>query len=130
MFFSRYPSEQNYQVSFTTEENQVNRQFAVKAEQSYLTQIIELTPKTISELTNRILPLPNNWLRHYMRSKLIEHKINPTLVEAWMGHEPIGAEGFGRFSALAVADLKLVTAIIQTIFDQLCLTPLDVTGGT
>lgn len=127
LFFGRYANAQDYQTTYTTPQNSdLRRQFAIRPAHEYSTEIIELTPKYISEQTDRILPLPNNWNRHYMRNKLIEYGVQPTIVDAWMGHEPIGAEGFGRFSNLATADLKNVAITIAQIFTAMAISPITI----
>lgn len=128
LLFGRYSNDQDYQTTVDLCQNEIHKAFVVKQAQDYVTEVIEISPKYISEQTDRILPLPNNWNRHYMRNKLIEYGVSPPLVDAWMGHEPIGAEGFGRYSGFSVADLKAIATTIEAVFDRLEICAINVIG--
>jgi hypothetical protein len=129
LLFGRYSNDQDYQTTLDLSQNEIHKVFAVKQAQDYVTDMIEISPKYISEQTDRILPLPNNWNRHYMRNKLIEYGVKPALVDTWMGHEPIGAEGFGRYSGFSIADLKAIATTIETVFDRLEIYAINVVDG-
>ena len=81
--------------------------------------IVEVTPKSILPYMDKQFPIALNWHRHYMRSKLMYIKTDPTLIDAFMGHEEIGQEGLGRFSGLSYYDFKQLAYSVEKILQHL-----------
>lgn len=69
-------------------------------------QYVPVTPLTLSEQLNDILPLPLNWNRHFIRGYLSYHGLHTHLIDAFMGHSSNAGEPFAKYSALGTYDLK------------------------
>ncbi|WP_076543070.1 hypothetical protein [Shewanella sp. UCD-KL21] len=76
-------------------------------------KIEEVTPKTMTDHFDRVLPLPLNWHRHYIRSLLVREEINPELIAAWMGHSELNEPAFTRFCSYSINDLSIISDYIN-----------------
>ncbi|MDO6639731.1 hypothetical protein Q4557_07120 [Shewanella sp. 5_MG-2023] len=76
-------------------------------------EIEEVTPKTMTDHFDRVLPLPLNWHRHYIRSLLVREEINPELIAAWMGHAELNEPAFTRFCSYSINDLSIISDYIN-----------------
>jgi len=63
-----------------------------------------VSPKTIGKRLEKILPLPANSNRKYMRMELLERGCSPETVDVFMGHWYYGEEPFGQFSTFSFAE--------------------------
>ena len=82
-------------------------------------------PALLEKRLTSVLPLPLNWHRHFMRTKLRQLGFSGQQVDAWMGHAGFGGEAFSRYSGLAMRDLKDIAERIDTFLtDQLSIGPL------
>ena len=82
-------------------------------------------PALLEKRLTSVLPLPLNWHRHFMRTKLRQLGFSGQQVDAWMGHAGFGGEAFSRYSGLAMRDLKDIAERIDTFLtDQLSIDPL------
>jgi hypothetical protein len=82
-------------------------------------EIEEVSPKTIKPYMEEKLPVPLNWNRHYIRSKLMALNISPPVIYHFMGHDDIGSEGMGRYSGLSYYDFKALSVVINSILEGL-----------
>ena len=64
------------------------------------------------------MPYPMNWYRHHDRSYLMKARITPQLIDCWMGHEDLGAEGLGAFSGLSLKDYQHIATELENLFKQ------------
>ena len=65
-------------------------------------------PATLQPRLENVFPAPLNFGRHHIRTYLTRNGCCGEWIEAWMGHEPVGMEAFGPFSALSIADLRRI----------------------
>ncbi|MBL4910373.1 MAG: hypothetical protein JKX78_10240 [Alteromonadaceae bacterium] len=77
------------------------------------TKIGSVTPTNLAHKLKQIFPLPINWHRHYMRTKLRKLGVAGQLVDLWMGHLGIGSTNMSKFSYLSLHDLRQVANKIE-----------------
>ncbi|WP_232196988.1 site-specific integrase [Thioalkalivibrio sp. ALJ24] len=65
-------------------------------------------PGTLSTRLTELFPGPVNVGRHHIRTHLTEAGCPGELIDAILGHEPIGMEAYGPYSALSIHDLRRV----------------------
>ena len=65
-------------------------------------------PASLQPRLENVFPAPLNFGRHHIRTYLTRNGCSGEWIEAWMGHEAVGMEGFGPFSALSIADLRRI----------------------
>lgn len=83
-------------------------------------------PALLEKKLDQVLPLPFNWHRHFMRSKLRQLGVSGQGTDAWMGHAAFGGEAFARFSGIAMSDLNdIAERINEFLTIQLDIAPLD-----
>jgi hypothetical protein len=87
-------------------------------EQPYRHQPLEITPGRLQEQFGKSMPYPMNWYRHHDRSYLMKTRITPQLIDCWMGHEELGAEGLGAFSGLSLKDYQLIATELEQLLQQ------------
>ncbi|WP_019627831.1 site-specific integrase [Thioalkalivibrio sp. AKL10] len=63
-------------------------------------------PGTLSARLRNLLPAPGNIGRHHIRTHLTEMGCPGEWIDALLGHEPIGMEGYGPYSAMSINDLR------------------------
>lgn len=82
-------------------------------------QRLPVRPKTLSPRLENLFPAPVNIGRHHIRSHLTEAGCPGEWIDALLGHEPIGMEAYGPYSALSINDLRRMTAKwIEPILQQ------------
>jgi hypothetical protein len=69
---------------------------------------LSIGPAAIGDRLQDLFPVPANIGRHHMRSYLIERGCPGEWIDALLGHEAIGMEAYGPYSALSIADLQTV----------------------
>jgi hypothetical protein len=134
LFFWVYDSKQNYHSVELPEMTDTaaplqSKKFEIKPEHAYELLLSPITPRTFEYNVSRILPLPLNWHRHFMRSEFAERKLSPELIDAWMGHDQISAESLGIYSSLSVHTLKQIAPLTNAILSDLDLQSLDLLNG-
>lgn len=75
----------------------------------------DLTPSLLAKLPAPCLPWARNWARHHLRSELAKQKVNPELIDSWMGHEEIGEEALGRHSFLSMGECRELAGVIESV---------------
>ena len=75
----------------------------------------DLCPSLLANLLGKQIPWARNWPRHHLRSELKRQGIAPEQIDGWMGHEDIGEEGLGRYSALSLHHLHDIADRIETL---------------
>lgn len=75
----------------------------------------DLCPSLIEGLLGKQLPWARNWPRHHLRSELKRQGVAPEQIDGWMGHEEIGEEALGRYSALSLHHLGDIANRIEQI---------------
>ncbi len=78
----------------------------------------DLTPSALQDLLGDHMPWARNWARHHLRTELIRSGQHPELVDAWMGHEDLGEEAFGRHSFISMADSRDLASQIESILQH------------
>ena len=73
-----------------------------------------IAPYSLTARLEDIWPMPLNWGRHALRTRL-SGKVDNDLLDAFMGHADIGAEALAPESGLATADLKELATAIEAI---------------
>ncbi|WP_244270846.1 site-specific integrase [Thioalkalivibrio sp. ALJ1] len=63
-------------------------------------------PGTLSPRLSNLFPAPVNFGRHHIRTHLTETGCPGEWIDALLGHEPIGMEGYGPYSALSIHDMR------------------------
>ncbi len=53
-----------------------------------------------------LFPVPVNLGRHHIRTHLTEMGCPGEWIDAILGHEPIGMEAYGPYSALSIHDMR------------------------
>lgn len=78
-------------------------------------QFVSVTPRTLERFCLDILPLPQNWHRHFVRTWLRNNGAKPFVVDAWMGH--IGGDGdpFSRYSGVSMSDLESISTLLDIL---------------
>lgn len=76
-------------------------------------KIVRATQRRIEIEIQQILPIPSNWHRHLLRTFLINNDIAAEVVDAFMGHSPVGDISFEKYSGLSLAQLKVVADVIE-----------------
>ena len=79
---------------------------------------LDITPTRLKEQFGKSMPYPMNWHRHHNRSYLMKTRINPQIIDCWMGHEELGAEGLGSFSCLSLKDYQQISLELEQLFLQ------------
>ena len=87
-------------------------------DQPYWHHPLEITPGRLKEQLGKSMPYPMNWYRHHDRSYLMKARITPQLIDCWMGHEELGAEGLGAFSGLSLKDYQHIATELENLFKQ------------
>ncbi len=72
-------------------------------------QPLPVRPGTLSPRLEDLFPVPVNIGRHHIRSHLTEAGCPGEWIDALLGHEPIGMEAYGPYSALSINDLRQMT---------------------
>ena len=75
----------------------------------------DLCPSLLESLLGKKIPWARNWPRHHLRSELKRQGIAPEQIDGWMGHEEIGEEALGRYSALSLHHLGDISNQIERI---------------
>jgi len=68
-----------------------------------------VTPSSIAEYMENIFPVPVNHNRHYLRTHLHDMGCPGELLEAQLGHDDVGLEPLGRFSACSFGLLRNIS---------------------
>ncbi|WP_231410894.1 site-specific integrase [Thioalkalivibrio sp. ALE14] len=77
-------------------------------------------PGTLSPRLSNLFPAPVNLGRHHIRTHLTETGCPGEWIDALLGHEPIGMEGYGPYSAMSINDLRgAATDWIEPMLQQL-----------
>ncbi len=81
-------------------------------------KFLAVTPRILDRFCLDILPLPQNWHRHFIRTWLRNNGAKPYSVDAWMGH--IGADGdpFSRYSGASMKDLESISTLLNKLLTQ------------
>lgn len=83
-----------------------------------------LKPSLIKEKMKDRWPLPLNWHRHYMRTKLKNYGLSGDEVNAWMGHAKFGEEAQGPWSGFSILHMKNIQDTVGNVLKQLNIQPL------
>ena len=75
----------------------------------------DLCPSLLEGLLGKQIPWARNWPRHHLRSELKRQGVAPEQIDGWMGHEEIGEEALGRYSALSLHHLHDIADRIETL---------------
>ncbi|MDV2858225.1 hypothetical protein [Oceanimonas sp. CAM02] len=78
----------------------------------------DLTPSLLAKLPAPCLPWAKNWARHHLRSELAKQKVNPELIDSWMGHEEMGEEALGRHSFVSMGECRELAEVIESILKK------------
>lgn len=78
-----------------------------------------LSPRSLKTVVSNLWPLPLNWQRHYMRTRLRECGLEGKLVDAWMGHARFGQEATGRWSGMSIHQHKNISDTANKIMNDL-----------
>ncbi len=82
-------------------------------------QIVPISPTSLDDAFDNLLPLPVNWHRHAVRSHLFYQKIPSVLIAAFMGHEDMGHEYTHTFSAASLQDLFKISRVLDHWFSSI-----------
>lgn len=82
-------------------------------------QIVPISPTSLDDAFDKLLPLPVNWHRHAVRSHLFYQKIPSVLIAAFMGHEDMGHEYTHTFSAASLQDLFEIPRVLDHWFSSI-----------
>mgnify|MGYP003384844035 CR=1 FL=1 len=72
-------------------------------------ELVHVTPTTLKGYLDDVFPLPLNWHRHFMRTKLRELGFSGPFVDSWMGHIGHAGANFDRYSGLSMDDLRQIS---------------------
>lgn len=75
----------------------------------------DLCPSLLEGLLGKQIPWARNWPRHHLRSELKRQGVAPEQIDGWMGHEEIGEEALGRYSALSLHHLYDIADRIEKL---------------
>lgn len=76
-------------------------------------ELLPCTPSNYTTMIDDIWPLQPNWARHHIRSTLSQIGVDPTLINAWMGHATNGKRCYHSYSTLSRTQLEKVTGTIE-----------------
>lgn len=80
----------------------------------------EVRPKTMVEKLSRDYCLPLNLNRHWLRGSLRKQNVPGEYVDAFMGHWALGADPFGRYSAMEPQHYRQeVTVAVEELLENL-----------
>lgn len=84
-----------------------------------------VSSKLLKSETKKIIAVPSNWHRHFMRSHLANNNVKGELIDMYMGHEGSGGYGLSLNSNRSLDDLNDVASVIDEIFNQLNIQPTE-----
>ncbi|QIA65412.1 integrase [Vibrio astriarenae] len=71
------------------------------------------TPSNYAFFIDSIFPLQANWARHHVRSLLTQKGVDPSVINAWMGHMNQSKRSFHEFSTLTRKHMVTVSNILN-----------------
>lgn len=80
---------------------------------------IVATPKELDCRLETILPVPINFARHFLRQQLPARGHPWQLIDAHLGHDPLGREAYGRYSHTSWAQMQLTAQAVESILREL-----------
>jgi hypothetical protein len=81
--------------------------------------LIPATPKELGRRLETILPVPVNFARHFLRQQLSARRHPWQLIDAHLGHDPLGREAYGRYSHTSWAQMELTARVIESMLQEL-----------
>ena len=83
-----------------------------------------LAPGDVQIRLEKIWPAKDNWGRHHMRTELAR-KLPDELLDAFMGHTPIGGEPLIRESGLALEDFSILRNAVEDVLKDMLVGAVD-----
>jgi hypothetical protein len=80
---------------------------------------IPATPKELGRRLETILPVPINFARHFLRQQLPARRHPWQLIDAHLGHDPLGREAYSRYSHTSWAQMQLTAQVVESILREL-----------
>ena len=95
----------------------VNEPVAIQQSVSY--QVESITPTSLANYFDNVLPLPVNWHRHAVRSHLLSKNVSTVLIDAVLGHEDMGHEYTNTMSGASLRELFEIPRVLDDWFSEL-----------
>jgi hypothetical protein len=89
------------------------------AEDGATAEPVAAQPKELEDRLATFLPAPGNFARHFLRQELAARGHPWQLIDAHLGHDPLGRESYGRYSRTSWAQMRTTAAAIDSLLQEI-----------